>query len=378
MSDRKLSLDADLEKSGDIVSNEQPTKKYDLSSNWVNPSVNYPPPRYLFSYNGVGFSPLGGLQVITGHRKNGKSFFMAQLMAAALGSRKLGGLQLNRAENIPTEPRVLYIDTEMEIENCSLELKRVHALTDFDLNTKHPRFWALWLSTEKLEDRWGMVKQAIEEVNPDLVILDGIRDVCLDINDPDGCSHLIAEMSNIAKDRNLCFWTSIHYNDTNEKMRGWLGTELGNKASDIFEVSKEKKDNYVDFTVKQKFGRGKDVPDWKFIVSDTVWKFGIPVVMGGSEEAAQKDEMEIMDEYLSSFMEKNGEPMAITQIRKGAYHECRERNHAYTMKDIADLVELCKFEKILIPVKGGYRYVGLGYKPMADDQPLPFPRADDS
>lgn len=378
MSDKKLSLDLDLEKSGDLVSNEQPTRRYDLRPNWIDPAVNYPAPRYLFTFNGVGFSPLGGIQVITGHRKNGKSFFLVQLMAAALGSSKLGGLRLNRGENIPQEPRVLYIDTEMEIENCNLEMKRVHALNDFDLNTKHPRFWGLWLSSESPEDRWGMVKQAIEEVNPDLIVLDGIRDVVRDINNADESSQVIAEMMKIARDRNCCFWTAIHYNDGSDKMRGWLGTELGNKASDVFEVIKEKKDSVVDFTVKQKFGRGKDVSDWKFMVSDTLWSFGVPVVMGGSEEVVEKDEMKLMDEYLSSFMEKNGEPMSMTKIWKGMYHECRERNHAYTMSDIKDLAELCKMQKILIAVKGGYRYVGLGYTPNAESQQLPFPRADDS
>lgn len=378
MSDyRDNPLEAYFEEEGLPIDNNG-TKRYDLSPNWVDPAINYPPPRYLFTYNGVGFSPLGGLQVITGHRKNGKSFFMVQLMAAALSSRKLGGLKLNTGEGIPREPRVLYIDTEMEIENSSLELKRVHALNDYDLNTRHPRFWALWLSAESPEDRWGMVKQAIEEVNPDLVMLDGIRDVVRDINDQEASSLILAEMSKIARDHNLSFWTAIHYNDTNDKMRGWIGTELGNKATDIFEVTKEKKEGIVTFTVKQKFGRGKDVPDWTFMVKDSVWAFGVPVVMGGSEEVVKVDEMKLMNEYLSSFMVKNGEPMSMTKIWKGMYDQCRKRGHAYTMKDMKDLAEFCKFEKILIHVKGGYRYVGLDYKPNADDQPLPFSRPDDS
>ena len=372
-------LDAFVEANGITVdNNEQPTKKYDLSPNWVNLSIEYPQPRWLFTYNGVGFSPLGGVQIITGHRKNGKSFFLAQLMAAALGSTKLGGLRLNTGDDIPKEPTVLYVDTEMEIENTSCQAKRVHAMCNFDLKQQHPRFWTLWLCLEKTEDRWEMIKQAIEEVNPDLIVIDGVRDLVHDINDQRECIPFIDEELAIAKKRNCCIWNAIHYNDGTDKMRGWLGTELGNKCTDVFEVTKEKKDGVVSFIVKQKDGRGKDVPDWIFMVSDTIWKFGVPVIMGGTEEVIEKDEMKLMCEYLDAFMVKNGEPMSITHIRKGAYHECRERNHAYTMKDISDLVELCKFEKILIPVKGGYRYVGLGYKPNADDQPLPFPRPDDS
>lgn len=372
------SLDAFVEANGITVdNNEQPTKKYDLSPNWVDPAINYPPPRYLLTYNGVGFSPLGAMQVITGHRKNGKSFFTVQIMAAALGSAKLGGLRLNVGEGIPKEPKVLYIDTEMEIENCSLMMKRVHALLDFDLNVRHPRFFCLWLCLETPEDRWGKVRQAIEEVSPDLIVLDGIRDVTRDINDSERSSGLISEIAKIAKDRNACFWNAIHYNDGSDKMRGWLGTELGNKASDIFEVTKEKKEGIVNFKVRQRDGRGKDVPDWTFIVSDMLWKFGIPAILGGAEEVVEKDEMKIMDSYLSSFMVLNGEPMSMTKIWKLMYDQCRKRGHSYTMKDIKDLAELCKFEQILIPVKGGYRYVGLNYKATANDQELPFPRSEE-
>lgn len=373
------SLDAFVEANGITVDNiEQPTKKYDLSQNWIDPSIEYPPPRYLFTYNGVGFSPLGGIQTITGHRKNGKSFFTVQLMAAALGSTKLGGLRLNVGEGIPKEPKVLYIDTEMEIENCSLMMKRVHALIDYDLRTRHPRFFCLWLCLETPEDRLGKVLQAIEEVNPDLIVLDGIRDVTRDINDHDLCSDLLSNISKLAKDRNCCFWNAIHYNDTNDKMRGWLGTELGNKCTDVFEVTKEKKGGIVEFKVRQRDGRGKDVPDWTFIVSDMLWSFGIPSVLGGTEEVVQKDEMKTMDSYLSAFMQLNGEPMSITKIWKLMYDQCRKRGHSYTMKDMKDFAELCKFEQILIPVKGGYRYVGLGYKANANDQELPFPRPEDS
>ena len=33
---------------------------------------NYPEPFYLLEYNGVPFSPLGGLQAVSGQKKNGK------------------------------------------------------------------------------------------------------------------------------------------------------------------------------------------------------------------------------------------------------------------------------------------------------------------
>ena len=46
---------------------------------------NYPEPYYLLEYNGVPFSTIGGIQAISGQKKNGKTFLLAQLMAAVLG-----------------------------------------------------------------------------------------------------------------------------------------------------------------------------------------------------------------------------------------------------------------------------------------------------
>lgn len=45
---------------------------------------DYPEPYYMYEYNGVPFSTIGGIQAITGQKKNGKTFVLAQLMAAAL------------------------------------------------------------------------------------------------------------------------------------------------------------------------------------------------------------------------------------------------------------------------------------------------------
>ena len=45
---------------------------------------DYPEPYYMLEFNGVPFSTIGGIQAITGQKKNGKTFVLAQLMAAVL------------------------------------------------------------------------------------------------------------------------------------------------------------------------------------------------------------------------------------------------------------------------------------------------------
>ena len=85
----------------------------------------------------------------------------------------------------------------------------------------------------------------------------------------------------------MCIWNVLHMNprmsnDDESKMRGHLGTELGNKVSDTF-ISIKKKDattGEVTFTVKQNDARGKDVDDWTFQVVDDAGGLGIPKILG--------------------------------------------------------------------------------------------------
>ena len=49
-----------------------------LKPYWLDPTVEYPEPHFLYEFHGVGFSPLGGIQAISGQKKNGKTFVLAQ------------------------------------------------------------------------------------------------------------------------------------------------------------------------------------------------------------------------------------------------------------------------------------------------------------
>ena len=108
-------------------------EKLDLSANWLDYTQVYPEPRYLLEYCGVPFAPLGGIQAITGQKKNGKTFLMCQFMAAILSNNsenmraQLPGLCIHEStkESLGKEPSVLYVDTEMEKLNTVKVVRRV-------------------------------------------------------------------------------------------------------------------------------------------------------------------------------------------------------------------------------------------------------------
>ena len=258
-----------------------------LEGNWLDLTKDYPETRYLLRYRGVEFCAIGGIQAITGHQKNGKTFLMCQFMAALLNSNSarmksmLPGLELNPdvAEEIG-EPTVLYIDTEQEIENTVKVARRVLWLCGWESKQNNPRFRVLWLrSDSSARERWSKVKKAINEMNPTAIFLDGIRDVINDFNDLEQSSNLINQCMSISTSRNCCFWSVLHKNPGSEKMRGHLGTELSNKVSDTFNIEKKRNADGVVFEVSQEDARGKDVDKWTFCITDACGKLGIPSIV---------------------------------------------------------------------------------------------------
>lgn len=334
----------------------------ELRQYWLDPEQEYPEPHYLYEYNGVAFSPLGGIQAISGQKKNGKTFVLAQLMAAALGtgtervSQYLGGLRTNAetVEWLGHEPKVLYCDTEMEQLNTAKVLRRVHWLCGWDMKQRSDRFFVLWLrEVPKTEhrtankERWRLIKNAIEQTKPDIVFVDGLRDLVNDFNDNSESSAIVGEMMSLASQKNICIWNVLHYNprpsnDDESKMRGHLGTELGNKVSDTF-VSIKKKDNEgnVTFTVKQQDARGKDVDDWQFEITDDAGGLGIPMILSETtntpaDQAPQYDDPELIQLWIKKATDKYDWPMSRKDIKIKIFGEVGGQKN--TARQQADLI----------------------------------------
>lgn len=365
----------------------------ELDQYWLDPTKDYPEPHFLFEYNGVGFSPLGGIQAISGQKKNGKTFVLAQLMAAALGSgtdnveHYLNGLHTrpDTIEWLGHQPKVLYCDTEMEQLNTAKVLRRVHWLCGWDMNAHNDRFFVLWLREvpkankhTQNDERWRLIKNAIEKTEPDIVFIDGLRDLVNDFNDNTESSEIVGEMMSLASQRNICIWSVLHMNprpqnDDESKMRGHLGTELGNKVSDTF-VSIKKKDpitNQVTFTVKQQDARGKDVDDWQFIVTDDVGGLGIPRILGGQTiTSKQQQEQQEADEYFKLYLWSSiGD--TYTDLEKWL-----KRKNVTSNRKIQDLFNVALEAGIIYKDnKKRYHYNGL-HKELPNDKidDLPFER----
>jgi len=344
----------------------------------LDASKDYSEPIYMLEYNGVPFSPIGGIQALSGQKKNGKTFVIAQLIAVCLDPESprvhdnLPGLTVPQRtlEHLGHLPHVLWIDTEMEELNSAKVLRRVHWLVGQDMKTPHERFHVLWMRTVEGTDqepaykkRWRLIKLAIEILHPDIVFIDGVRDIIGDFNDNAASSQLVQELMATAEKYHICIWNVLHMNprpgnDDESKMRGHLGTELGNKVTDTLVSIKQKTASGVTFTVKQMDARGKDMDDWKFEVTEQAGALGIPRIIAGTTPPPKKevtcDDPQDILKWINEGMSRHNWPMDRKSIKELIFKEIGGvTNKDKQQADLIAAINLGYFEETTLK-KNGY------------------------
>ena len=75
-----------------------------------------------------------------------------------------------------------------------------------------------------------------------LVVIDGIRDLMLDINNSTEATRLVDDLMKWTGERNIHLHTVLHLNKGDDNARGHIGTELNNKAECVLQVTKDSVD----------------------------------------------------------------------------------------------------------------------------------------
>ena len=367
----------------------------------LDATENYPEPIYLLEYNGVPFSTLGGVQALSGQKKNGKTFLLAQLMAAVLGidservKTYLPGLRVPQRtlEYWGHLPTVLYVDTEMEKLNSAKVLRRVHWLCGWQMDKPCERFHVLWLRSvtdtkddkgnvkeKAFQKRYRLIRQAIDILRPDAVFIDGIRDIIGNFNDNEESAALVTELMALAEQRNICIWNTLHMNprmknDDESKMRGHLGTELGNKVTDTLVCIKHKNDKTGDvyFTVKQDDARGKDMEDWEFVVTGAAGALGVPQMRAVASETdiTESKNQQLRTEADDIFKLYNWTSSGATYTDLERFLRAKGIN---SNRKIADMFNIAMESGIIYKSdKRKYHYNGLTKQvPNDEEQTMPF------
>ena len=214
----------------------------------ITPETQLPPMAPLFKMEGSPCFYRGELVADCGKAKSGKTTFLSVLMTAGIGGKCLS---VERAMDQTTpDPsysggerlRVLWIDTEQS-QQSTQEIIRERILPmmqengnekDVDLSSY---LYAFNLRGMGYELRRRMVSVAVQTVKPDLCIIDGIKDLMTNINDADQATMIMEQLMDLAKAVKCCIVCVLHQNksESDRNMRGSIGTELTNKAFEVYQ-----------------------------------------------------------------------------------------------------------------------------------------------
>ena len=305
-----------------------------------------PPMNFLFRIFGKPCFPRGELVAVTGKAKSGKTLFNSLLMACCVN---LEALQVHRNADIDPQPsaitplRVLWYDTEQSEQSTQdilknrilrmiaegslreksykIDIKSDNQLenpdSDFDgcLDEAEPpeqQFDVFNVRSLHYEERLRLFKTAVRKYLPALVVLDGVRDLLADINDGIRAQEIVEELMKLAQETDCCLVCVLHQNKGAEDRnpRGWIGTELMNKAFEVYSCEKVKPENI--FMVEQTHTRKYDLGQLMFFRMDPETELPVvceaPVRMGVTSAVAaeqQGDRLPPMNRMYLEFDDNN-------------------------------------------------------------------------
>ena len=275
-----------------------------LESRRITPDKQLPPMQFLFRLFGRPCFPRGELVAVTGKAKSGKTFVISMLMTLCARNDVLAfsrfSMPDDSASAVPL--RMLWIDTEQSEESTQdIMCHRIIPMGGASLFCGEAPGVVFNLRGEYWQERLPMVEAAVRHYQPDLVIIDGIRDLVNDINDGVLAQAVLEQLMHLASDMQCCMVCVLHQNKSAEdrNLRGWIGTELMNKAFEVYACEKLMPQRV--FALQQAMTRKYDIPDVMYycVGSDGLPALtAAPVSTGGSRSAQPSTLPSLNDEYI--------------------------------------------------------------------------------
>ena len=200
-------------------------------------SEDYEKAPEILKVRGSVIGTLGNFSASIGKAKSKKTFNVSAIVAAALKN----GTVLSYTAELPENKRkILYVDTEQSTYHCAKVAKRILRMAGLPADRNHEDLEFLVLRKYTPEERIAIVREAIYRTeNIGLVVIDGIRDMVHDINNPGESTTVISNLMTWTGERDIHIHTVLHQNKGDENARGHIGTELSNKAETVLQVEKD-------------------------------------------------------------------------------------------------------------------------------------------
>ena len=183
----------------------------------------------LISHQDSGMFFRGNIYLISGYAGSMKSFLSLTLAAAAL-NHGTGADRTLAFWSIARENKVLYVDTELAKNTVKARWNSLKAMVGGVVNQLIFRYLALRKVPGGKATKMQILTEACDQFRPDMIIIDSVRDLCVDYNDSAEAESLVENLKSLATKLDAVIIVTSHRSLGVGNAKGHLGVRL-NEAS---------------------------------------------------------------------------------------------------------------------------------------------------
>lgn len=269
--------------SADSLSDEERNRiSHILNESLIKATDTYKTPPQIIWVDNSTIATLGNFSASTGKAKAKKTFNVSALVAASLANGKV----LNYRASLPDgKRRILYVDTEQSRYHCHNVLERILKLAGLPTSIDNENLDFICLREYTPSVRIEVIDYALAQGQGyGLVIIDGIRDLLLDINNAGESVEVINKMMEWSSKYDLHIHCVLHQNKGDNNVRGHIGTEMNNKAETVLVITKSTTNPDIS-EVKAMHIREKEFKPFAFTVNEK----GLPEIVDNVSEKDDRD-----------------------------------------------------------------------------------------
>ncbi|GAA5130791.1 hypothetical protein JIN84_05190 [Luteolibacter yonseiensis] len=230
------------------IGNEGATQKSNLRERAYalrfDPDKTPPPDEACMVIGDIPIAARGNITVLQGKSKVGKSALISAIMGAAQRGRyQAEGDTLCISWAGEDDGALVHLDTEQsQADWHALVCRSIHRS---GLGQVSPRLVSLPLVMFRRTERLEILRQTLTYEDgrggSDLVLLDGVADLCISPNDEGEALELVSRIHAMAQEFRCAIFCVLHENPTSDqgKTRGHLGSELNRKAFANLRIDKD-------------------------------------------------------------------------------------------------------------------------------------------
>jgi hypothetical protein len=204
------------------------------------------------SYGGVHyplkFGSLGNISLITGQEKSRKTFVKSLIEACAIGGKANNYTDTIEIKGYLEDKYLISIDTEQSLYDTVMTAKRVPFMVGAIPDNYISIMWREKTTIERLQLLEWLYMESPYRNNLGMTMLDGVVDCVQDFNNQTECKEFTEKLMKYTSLTNSHLCGLLHLNPNSDKLRGHLGTILGQKCEMVMIV--ENKGEYSECRCK--------------------------------------------------------------------------------------------------------------------------------